>query len=101
MYNLQKLNIIKHLDFQNCLHINMEVLLNRKVYSIDYQNNHISTKLQYLVEDGHGLTTISRLLAAITTLSLGRKAILTLLVLSHLVKGASCTPCSCSRSSWS
>ena len=58
MYNLQKLNIIKHLDFQNCLHINMEVL-NRKVYSIDYQNNHVSTKLQYLVEDGHGLTTIS------------------------------------------
>ena len=40
-----------------------------------------------LVENGLGLTTISRLLPVITTLSLGRQAVLTLLVLSDLVKG--------------
>ena len=40
-----------------------------------------------LVENGLGLTTVSRLLPVITTLSLGRQAVLTLLVLSDLVKG--------------
>jgi hypothetical protein len=40
-----------------------------------------------LVENRLGLTTISWLLTVITALSLGRQAVLTLLVLSDLVKG--------------
>jgi hypothetical protein len=44
--------------------------------------------LQYLlVENRLGLTTISRLLPVITTLSLGREAVFSLLVLSDFVKG--------------
>lgn len=39
------------------------------------------------VEDRLGLTTITRLLPVITPLSLGSKAILSLLVLRHLVQG--------------
>ena len=39
-----------------------------------------------LVENRLGLTTISRLLPVITTLSLGRQTVLTLLVLSDLMK---------------
>jgi len=39
------------------------------------------------VEDGLGLTSITRLFTIITTLSLGSKAIFTFLILRHLVQG--------------
>ena len=38
-----------------------------------------------LVEDGFSLTTVARLLAVIASFSLGKKRVLALFVLSHLV----------------
>ena len=42
--------------------------------------------LSLLSEDGLGLSTVSLLLAVVTTLALGLQRVLTLLVLRHLVK---------------
>ena len=42
--------------------------------------------LGLLSEDGLGLSTVSLLLAVVTTLALGLQRVLTLLVLRHLVK---------------
>ena len=42
--------------------------------------------LSLLVEDGLGLTTITRLLTVITTLSLGGETVFTLFVLGNLVQ---------------
>ena len=44
-------------------------------------------KLDLLMEDGLGLTTITRLLAIVTALSLSSKAIFAFLVLRYLVQG--------------
>ena len=41
-----------------------------------------------LVEDGLGLTTVTRLLTVVTTLALRRQRILALLVLGHLMGAA-------------
>ena len=42
-------------------------------------------EIDLLVEDGFGLTTITRLLAVIASLPLGEKRILALFVLGHFV----------------
>ena len=42
-------------------------------------------KTDLLVEDGFGLTTVTRLLAVIASFSLGKKRILALLVLGYFV----------------
>lgn len=42
-------------------------------------------KTDLLVEDGFGLTTVARLLAVISSFSLGKKRILALLVLGYFV----------------
>ena len=43
-------------------------------------------RLRLLVEDGLGLTTVTRLLAVVTALALGGQGVLALLVLRHLVR---------------
>ena len=47
--------------------------------------SHRNVYTHLLVEDGLGLTTVTGLLAVITTLSLSRQRVLALLVLRHLV----------------
>ena len=46
--------------------------------------------LGLLLEDGLGLTTVTRLLADVTTLTLGKLGRLTGLVLGHLVGTVAC-----------
>ena len=43
-------------------------------------------RLRLLVEDGLGLTTVTRLFAVVTALALGGQGVLALLVLRHLVR---------------
>lgn len=53
--------------------------------ALEPQDNLLGS-LSLLVENGLGLTTISRLFAVITTFPWGSKTVLTLLVLGHLMQ---------------